>query len=604
VSNPLSIIADGLQAAAAHGQLVLGILAFVLFSQFFMYSLLKRIFADEFSSAEYYSLSLAGWLFAGLSISLVWFLLGIFLSPKISAILTIALTLMVSLALYFQSPRTTQSSSKSVPLILILFSLLFIVLRLSFVSKALFPMYFDSAQHYLLSKNILTGVEQSTISAGSFTSYYHLGFHFVSAFITFITNSQINNTLLILGQVILGIIPLSFFFPVRYWTRSDSAGIFSVLLAAFGWYMPAHAMDWGKYPALASLAFIPFVLSIFYLSIQSRRKLAARQYWMLIVIAILGLGMAVLLHSRALVIFIAVALTWGLTFLWQKTPRLLQVFLLILLTLDLMAVILFIQKKGILGPLFDPYGPSGWLITSIVLFLCIFAYWKHREVVFACVLFVLLLLGSLFVPLGTLIPGYSNTTLLDRPFVEMILYLPLTVLGGFGLAGLEQLLQYKNGDWRNFHLSQAIAWMFILAVIANALFKYNPYPSACCFIVSQDDLSAIEWINNHVPADGQILVSSTDLNVLPTQGYQGSAGGDAGAWVNPLTGRTAVYMPFTTDFNLQQTLDTLCQWRVGYVYVGKTGSVFNESGLDAQPDKYELVFSLPSAKVYQVTGCP
>lgn len=604
MSNPLTIVADGIQAISTHGQLLLCILAMILFSQFFIYTLLRRIFGNEFSAPEYYSLSLAGWLLAATFLSLVWFFLGVSLSAKIGAILTIALTLVAGLVLYFQAPRITSNSSKPIFLILIPLTLLFIILRLAFVSKALFPMYFDSAQHYLLSKNILLGVEKSNISGGSFTAYYHLGFHFLTAFITFLTHAQINNVLLITGQVILGVLPLAFFFPIRYWTRSKTAGLFAVLLAALGWYMPAHAMDWGKYPALASLALIPFVLSMVSLSIRNRNTLSKGKYWTLNIITILAIGIAVFLHSRALVVFIAVALACVFTFLWQKTPRLLQQFIFILLALDLFAVIIFIQKQGFLGPIFDPYGPSGWVITAVVLFLSIFAYWIYRGLVFTSILTVLLVLGSLFVPLGTLIPGYANTTLLDRPFVEMILYLPLTVLGGFGLAGLEQIIQTKSIPREKFQLSTGVGVIFILIVIVNALFKYDPYPSDCCVLVSRDDLAAIGWMNNNVPTDARILISSADLNVLPTQEYQGSAGGDAGAWINPLTSRTTIYMPFTTDFSLQQTRETICQSQAGYVYVGKTGTVFNESGLEAQPGTYRLVFSLPKAKVYQVLGCP
>jgi hypothetical protein len=153
-------------------------------------------------------------------------------------------------------------------------------------------------------------------------------------------------------------------------------------------------------------------------------------------------------------------------------------------------------------------------------------------------------------------------------------------------------------------LHKIISSVFILLVIVNALFKYDPYPSNCCVIVSQDDLSAIEWIDHNLPKGARIVISSTDLNVLPTQEYQGSAGGDAGTWINPLIARTTVYMPYNTDFNQQQAFDTICQSQASYVYVGKTGSAFDESRMDIQPDKYRLIFSLPKSKVYQVTGCP
>jgi hypothetical protein len=259
---------------------------------------------------------------------------------------------------------------------------------------------------------------------------------------------------------------------------------------------------------------------------------------------------------------------------------------------------MFIRIKGILGPLFDPYSPKGLLVTSIVFVLAVFSYRGYPALVFSSVVSTILFIASLFVPLADLIPGYANATLLDRPFVEMILYVPLTLLGGFGLAGLEQYLQSKNVTW-----SRAVGVSLILLIAVNAYFKYDLYPSDCCDIVSKDDLTAIDWMDKNLPGDARILTSSTDLNVLPTKEYQGSAGGDAGTWINPLIRRVTLTMSFTTDFSQQQTLDTLCQSQVDYVYVGKTGWPFNDIGMATQPGAYKIVFELPNAKVYQVTGC-
>jgi hypothetical protein len=486
--------------------------------------------------------------------------------------------------------------------LLVLIAVLFILLRLVFVSKAILPMYFDSAQHYLFTKVILTSLEQHNV-AGSFFAFYHLGFHFLAALITFITRGQINNTMLILGQVILAVMPFSTFFIIRHWTRSSTAGIFAVVLAAFGWYMPAHVMDWGKYPALAGIALLPFVLSIAYLSVQNRTTLSARKYRNLNAILLAGILITGFLHSRTLVVFGIVLLSWIITLLWQKLKKSLQLSILGISILALFAEIAFIQVKGILGPLFDPYALKGLLITGVILLLSIFAFLINPRLVFFCIVSVFLLLSSIFVPLGSLIPGIANATLLDRPFVEVILYLPLSVLGGFGLAGLEQKLQGRKIASQSipFEWSTLISILFIALIAVNAFFKYNLYPSDCCYLASQDDLTAIEWMDKNLPQDARILISSTDLNVLPTSGYQGSAGGDAGIWITPLINRPTTLMPFNTDFSQQQTLDKICQSQVGYVYVGKTGAAFNDSGMN--PDAYQLLFSLPKAKVYNVTGC-
>ena len=71
--------------------------------------------------------------------------------------------------------------------------------------------------------------------------------------------------------------------------------------------MPAHAADWGKYPALASLALIPFVLSLAYLAIENRNILSKEKYLGLLALLLAGIIISVLLHSRSLVVYILLA---------------------------------------------------------------------------------------------------------------------------------------------------------------------------------------------------------------------------------------------------------------------------------------------------------
>jgi hypothetical protein len=536
-----------------------------------------------------------------LLISLLWYFVGQILPMFVSAFLVIFLVLFTGVLLQVRSSITSPDSSKTAVLSLLLLTVLFIVLRLAFVTKALLPLYFDSAQHYLFIKTILANLNHAGATV-PLTSYYHLGFHFLAAFITFMTRAQINEIMLVLGQVILAVMPFSAFFIIRHWTQSNTAGIFALFLAAFGWYMPAHAMDWGKYPALASIAVIPFVLSNASLSFQGREFLSPAKYWGLNIILLTGMILSVFLHSRTFVVFGILVFTWMLVFVWQKLPRIAKLVVLGLAILALIYEINFIQTDGALTLVFDPYGPKGYIITAAILFLSIFAYLRNPAVVVSCIVSIVLLIASLFIPLGTLIPGYANTTLLDRPFVEMILYLPLTLLGGFGLASLEQILQDQKIARKNTFRKIVSAFFFTLVII-NAWFQYDFYPADCCDIASQDDLAAIQWADRNLPRDARILISSTELNVLPTDEYQGSAGGDAGTWIHPLINRFTIYMPYNTDFSQQQTLDTICQLHADYIYVGKTGSGFNEVGMSTLPQVYKAIFVLPNARIYEVAGC-
>ena len=76
----------------------------------------------------------------------------------------------------------------------------------------------------------------------------------------------------------------------------------------------------------------------------------------------------------------------------------------------------------------------------IVVILSPFALDKFPRGVYFSILFIFSVLVALFIPIEVWLPGLENQTLLDRPFVEMVLYLPLSLLGGLGLAGLLQSL--------------------------------------------------------------------------------------------------------------------------------------------------------------------
>jgi hypothetical protein len=133
---------------------------------------------------------------------------------------------------------------------------------------------------------------------------------------------------------------------------------------------------------------------------------------------------------------------------------------------------------------------------------------------FVSVLSVTLLLASLFIPV-TWMPGYPDLTLLDRPFVEMILFLPLSMLGGLGLAGLTRKLQ---GDICG---AGYIGLLAIGIVVINAFLTYNPYPSDCCVIVGNDDVVAMDWVANQLPVDARIGIASAELKVLQSESSEG-----------------------------------------------------------------------------------
>jgi len=586
-----SVIAD-------QWRVVLGILLLIILCQVIIGSVLRIIFGNQLTPSEYLSLGMSGWILSASLLSLLCFFLGFESSAPFNLFLLIGLIIILIFYRLRLKPDS-EPDSKSTAFFLLLFFLVSSLLRLAFVSKAILPAYFDSAQHYLLIKIIL-GDNTAGLLTSLTTSYYHLGYHFLTAFMVSTLQTEITRTMLILGQMVLAIIPISTFFLIKHKTRSNMAGIFAVSLSAFGWYMPAHAVDWGKYPALTSLGLLPFVVSLAYLLSQNKNTLSPQKQRALYLLLGVGILVSGFIHSRSLVIIGIAFIAWIIATWWQKLSQVQRVFLFSVILICIVLEIIAIQKQKILTLVFDPYINKGILITPLVLFLAVFAQRHYPQFTFTCILAVCFLLGSLFIPVLGLVPGYAKLTLLDRPFVEMILFLPLSLLGGLGLAGLGKDLQHTKIRFiPGYGLISLIACGFVLI---NAFATYDLYPSECCVIAGPDDIAAITWMDDHLSMDVRIAVSATELKVLASDSFEGYVGGDAGIWITPLINRVTIPLRYDLSFDEQSTLDELCQMRISHIYIGETGQTFYDS-LHAQPAWYKILLSMPEVKVYQVLGC-
>jgi len=599
----MNILSDGLFILLDHWQLVLVILLILLFGQILTWFVFKRIFGENLIPSEYVSLGLAGWIVPALGLSALWFLwrpLQAFRFDLLIAAVTITLFTVLPFSL---SKKEVALESKIVLLVLSALFGIFLLLRLAFVSQAILPLYFDSAEHYRIIKGLSGQLELPPPSIWPITSYYHIGFHLLALFITSITHAEITDAMLILGQIILAVIPLPVFFFIKHETKSNSAGFFAILLAAFGWYMPAHVLDWGKYPALTSLLPIQFVLGSAYLFVQYKDTLSSKKNWGLIAILVTGILVSVFTHSRSLVIFGIVLIAWITVQWWRKLPTLFQLLAICIVLLGIISEYIFIQKQDVLTLVFDPYTNKGFVITLIVLLLFIFAFKAYPQSTFTILFSIFLLLASLFVPVT--VPGFGKLTLLDRPFVEMIFFLPLSLMGGLGLAGLEQyLLGLKiKLNISSTRLSKYVGVLFIGLILINAILQYDFYPSECCKIVGSDDLMAIEWMNKNLPPEARVLISAVELRVLTSDSFQGYVGGDAGIWITPLTDRYTIPFLSHSDFSQQATLSSLCEMKVSHLYIGEIGQTFDDSQISIHPEWYKILLSMSQTKVYQVVGC-
>lgn len=547
-----------INSARALGQnwgLILAILACVSWGTLLVFGILKRITEQEFTGAELITLALGGWPLPALFISLL--IIGLLPFIPANVIFAAALIIMaVSAGYAIHLARKDLKPDFFFPILIFLF---LFFLRLGFVADASLPPYFDSAEHYRIIQALLNMQGRQKFTAPT-PAYYHLGYHVIVAALTFIANGNPARVMLLFGQVMLAAIPFPIYFFVRRVTGSSITAIIGMTLAAFGWYMPAHAVNWGKYPALLSLLLIQFTLGA--MVIKNRRLILA------------GIIASVLIHTRTAILLGIFGAAWILSGRIQNK----RILLFALGGAMLGMTTLLLNRNQLFGPTIEPY--RIW-VTLLVGLLAASAARSYPRLIFFSTLSMLGLFAA------SLIPVSDSYTLLDRPLVEMTLFLPLAFLGGLGSARLPKFA----------------ALMLIAVVVFHAFTAYNFSPSDCCQLAGRDDVTALNWVKQELSADARIAIASADLNIDSFSAPMLDTGTDAGIWVAPLTGRTAIALPYYIDFLSQEIHSSLCGEQVTHIYFGTRPQSFNFDFVLAAPDLYEIILDLPSTKVVQVKGC-
>ncbi|MEP0807296.1 MAG: hypothetical protein HRF47_17575 [Chloroflexota bacterium] len=581
---------DGLTVLTTEWRLTAVIFLAVIGGQSIVSFFLRAVFGERITPAERLALGLGGWAFPFLFLSLLWYFTG---WDELFWILPAA-------PIFFLLSRLRPDLKPALrlpSLFLILFFFLSLPLRLAYPSQTDLPLYFDSAQHYLIIKTLLSK-NQSLLWGWLNISYYHFGFHFLAAFLAKAAGAEPARVILVLGQVILLTLPFSFFFIVRHETNSNAAGGFALLLASFGWYMPTHAVNWGKYPALMSVGMLAWLWAMALIVFRHQTDVASAKRRASYAVWTVCAALTVLTHTRALIVLGILIPAWAMAAWLERRSRRWMRTVLFVITAAAIWVGWMVFRQSLLASLFAPYLQKGIPLAALLLPLLPFAWMVFPRITFVSFASIALLLGSLMIPLSHPLVG-RDLTLLDRPFVELILFLPLSLLGGAGLAGVEKLLQGRL-LWR-----RAIVLLAAGIVVVNTAFRYELYlyPSQCCVIVGTDDVTAIAWTAAQLPLDARIGISAMPLDVLPDAALEGDVGADAGVWITPLTGRETRLFPFFADFSQRAALDILCRDKISHLFVGERGQPFHRSLLDSRPDWYRPLLSMPNTAVYEVTGC-
>ncbi|MCP4142207.1 MAG: hypothetical protein GY755_18335 [Chloroflexi bacterium] len=514
---------------------------------------------------------------------------------------TVAIIISAGYALnFFFRPKFWQKNSYK-HTTLIFFFAISLILRLAYLKNIFVPPYFDSATHFRIIKAMTEGSSPRIFSNAFSTgleNYYHLGFHTLASLLALGLRADLITVILLLGQLTLAMLPIPVFFLIWRETNSREAAFFSALLAGFGWYMPGFAVNWGKYPAISGLlAFEIALLLIVYL--DSKKHYLAKG------IQATSILLSIFIHSRTLILFSISFLGYFLSSKIATLEKEIQHKILRIELLNIFILGVLIYQEPLLKLAIEPYINENIWVTIIVFFLTPFALKKHSRAIHFSLFFILSLFISLFIPVNDVLPGLITHSLLDRPFVEMSLYIPLSILGGVGFSGLFQSLKkikfLSERAYKPLSLLIASVLFFFTGLLISK--SYNFYPSDCCNFVSYDDTIAFEWINNNLPENTSILVASNPLRVQPLTNSSDLVGSDAGIWIPQLTKKKITLAPYTLDFLSGETREFLCHSQTNYIYVGNKEQSFTSRALLQKREWYKKSLSLSNTQLFQLINC-
>ena len=581
----MNILMDGLSLFHERTEAVFGVLILILWGQVIFIALLRKTSKTQLTTAEYISISSVGWILPVAVMSVLWFASQIWLGDTGNIlIVSLALIIFILSASYVRDFLPAFAA----------FTLLFflsLILRFAFISELALPAYFDSAEHYRIISGLLDSFTSHSLHFPTPT-YYHIGFHFISAAIAHLFKLNIADTVLVFGQVVLAILPFSSFAIINRESKSKTAAVLTCLLAGFGWHMPSHLMNWGKYPALLSLVCILLTAYIFHLYWQSNNR-------KIIPFLLSAILISTFIHSRTLILYGIVGIVFVLTIYFRRSFFKTRAALFTLTLITLATEYWIIQDNPVLFLVIRSYLQTDQWMLLLVLTLLPFAIHSFPTQTFFLTGSLSLLALGLFIPIP--FPNFGILTLLDRPYLQMLLYLLLSFLSGFGLAGLLQVIKKININKKRFEY--AVAFLFTGSIIWNASVNLNFYPSDCCQIITRDDLAAMQWINGSIPENAAFYIASTESNVTTHEQTAIRSGVDGGIWIQPLTSHNVTYLDNQMNFENSEAYAQLCVDKNSYIYVGGMSNSFDANQLDHHPNWYQLVFALPKVRMYQIADC-
>jgi hypothetical protein len=229
------------------------------------------------------------------------------------------------------------------------------------------------------------------------------------------------------------------------------------------------------------------------------------------------------------------------------------------------------------------------MLVALILLLPFGALSYSRHLL-AIEAFILLSLLFAVIPFPAAIDHFNAKTLIDEPFLSLLLFIPLSILLGLNFAGLEKFL----GDGPVRQIPN------VLPVLLVILFVFFPNrkvlaPSRDVNFVTANDLLLYDEIRNRMPTGIEILI--------PNASPYYDLGVDGGAWINFVTGRKTIRVNYETDLTSHRVFQKMCRMGARYIYLGSKPYSFSLNMVKRRKRWYSPLIYYRDVKLYKMTGC-
>ncbi len=518
-------------------------------------------------------------------------------------------------------------------------------LRLAMVRDLAAPAWVDPVHHTTIARLI---VENGAYPASyapyieASTASYHPGFHGLTAAFHALSGLELDRAMLLLGQALNALIIPAIYLLAVTLTRNRLSGLMAALIAGFLTPMPAYYTSWGRYTQLAGLLILPVCTSLMIRLLEApldlRGLFRPGSLLRLAILTALASAGLFLVHYRVAVFWALLMLAYFIGDLlhsldkqplWRFVPRVLGWALIVaalalLISLpwwpELIRTMLMprFERATALpqllkidwGYLIPAYGREAlWLAVAGLLISIARLGW------FGPVL--ALWIGLLFMAAnqGTIqIPGAG---MVNRSSVEIMLFMPVSVLGGYAAAQAVQLVSWGMARITPQWGRRVVALLAALGILAAALAgsqKLLPILNPVTLTFREADHPAMQWISENIPLEETILINPF------LWGYGYYAGQDGGYWISPLAGRKTMppnllyaegsraYIERINRIS-QKTLDLandpvalhalLKEEQIHYVYIGRRGGTLSPHKLEAS-GLFDLIYYQAGVWIFQM----